>query len=155
MAAAAAFVLLVGTVVLTRSVQADSEQAASKSNQHVLTVYDGGVERGVLTEAETLSQALKDAGFEINQNDITEPRLDEKLVAPTYDVNIYRARPVLGRGFCTTYGAAPTSAHRGTGDVAAHADSCSAAVRAGGAAALPGPAIPGDAAGAFAVGGGT
>lgn len=95
MAAAAAFVLLVGTVVLTRSVQADSEQAASKSNQHVLTVYDGGVERGVLTEAETLSQALKDAGFEINQNDITEPRLDEKLVAPTYDVNIYRARPVL------------------------------------------------------------
>lgn len=67
---------------------------ASRTGKHVLTVYDDGIEKGVLTEADTLREALEGAGIKIGENDVTEPSLDDELVAATYDVNIYRARPV-------------------------------------------------------------
>ena len=73
---------------------AHAETNLSRSGNHVLTVYDGGRERGLLTDAKTLGAALEQAGIKLNQNDISEPAIDEKLTAATYDVNIYRARPI-------------------------------------------------------------
>ena len=40
-------------------------------------------------------EVLKDAGVVLDKNDIVEPGLDQKLVAESYQVNIYRARPVV------------------------------------------------------------
>jgi Uncharacterized protein conserved in bacteria len=48
-----------------------------------------------LTDATTLSEALKDAGVELDPRDTVEPSRDEELVAPEYKINIYRARPVV------------------------------------------------------------
>ncbi len=86
-------VVFVGLVISTR-VNAVSEQV-SRSGRHVLTIHDGAAEQGIFTEAATLGEALKQAGVVLDDNDMTEPSRDEKLVAPTYEVNIYRARPVV------------------------------------------------------------
>lgn len=90
-------VMLVATVVAVAStkVYAASADDVSRSGRHVLTVHDGANEKGVFTKADTVGEALKEAGIILDSNDVTEPRLDEKLVAPTYEVNIYRARPVV------------------------------------------------------------
>lgn len=89
--AAVLFVLLIARVV-TQTVYAASSE--SRTGRHVLTIHDGGSERGLLTDADTLRQALKEANIELAENDITEPSLDDELVAASYEVNIYRARPV-------------------------------------------------------------
>lgn len=90
--AAGLLVLLVFGRIITQTAQASSSE--SRSGRHVLTIYDGGHEHGVLTEADTLRDALGEAGIKLAANDVTEPGLDEELVAATYEVNIYRARPV-------------------------------------------------------------
>lgn len=77
---------------LMRQVQAQS--AETKSGERLLSVYDGGVERGILTRASTLREAFQEANIPIDPNDNVEPSLDEKLQASNYEVNIYRARPV-------------------------------------------------------------
>jgi uncharacterized protein YabE (DUF348 family) len=65
-----------------------------EADEHLLTVYDRGIERGVLTRASTIRESFQQAGISIDPHDNVEPGLDEKLIASTYEVNIYRARPV-------------------------------------------------------------
>ena len=63
----------------------------------IITLHDDGVDKGFMTKQTTLREALKEAGVRLDARDRTEPGLDEKLVANSYQVNIYRARPVLIR----------------------------------------------------------
>lgn len=90
-------VVLVMTLLLIISTRANaaSTEVVSRSGRHVLTIHDGTAEKGIFTDADTLGEALKEAGVVLDDNDLTEPARDEKLVAPTYEVNIYRARPVV------------------------------------------------------------
>lgn len=67
----------------------------TKSGERVLTIYDDGEVRGILTKADTLREAFAEADITLAKDDITEPSLDQKLVSANYDVTIYRARPVL------------------------------------------------------------
>jgi uncharacterized protein YabE (DUF348 family) len=84
----------VGAGVITVTTKANAESTLPQAGQHLVTIHDGGVERGILTEAGTLRQAFEEASILIDPNDIVEPGLDETLVASSYDVNVYRARPV-------------------------------------------------------------
>ena len=86
--------LLVATLAVStvRTVYADSE--APKSGECILVIHDGNIEHGVLTKATTVREALEEAEIPFDTNDLVEPSLDEKLIAKTYDVNIYRARPI-------------------------------------------------------------
>lgn len=77
------------------SVHAESRQPGT--DEHVITLHDNGTEKGFYTKASTLRQALKEANVRLDENDRTEPSLDEALVAGSYEVNIYRARPVTIR----------------------------------------------------------
>lgn len=72
-------------------VSAQSEQSPSG---HLLTIHDRGLDTVVLSEADTLEQALNEAGVVLDAKDAVEPARDEPLVASEYEVNIYRARPV-------------------------------------------------------------
>ena len=74
--------------------QVNAQSAESASNERLLSVYDEGVERGVLTRASTLREAFQKAGIRVDPNDRVEPGIDDKLEASHYEVNIYRARPV-------------------------------------------------------------
>lgn len=70
-------------------------EPVASSGQHVLTIHDRGEEQVVITDAKTLRAALKSANIDISiGHDSVEPALDSELVASSYNVNIYRARPI-------------------------------------------------------------
>ncbi len=65
------------------------------TNEHLVTIHDRGKEKSVISKKDTLSEVLKEAGIILDKNDIVEPGIHQKLVAPAYQINIYRARPVV------------------------------------------------------------
>ena len=67
---------------------------AVEGEGRLITIHDRDVEKVVLSEAETIADALTESGIIVDKHDIVEPGLDEKLVAREYSINIYRARPV-------------------------------------------------------------
>lgn len=69
-----------------------SSQVEPVGDKRLVTFYDQGVKRVVLTHAETIEGALKDAGISIKPRDETEPSLKTKLSASHADVIIYRSR---------------------------------------------------------------
>lgn len=72
--------------------------AASKDvarDGRLITIHDRGQERVILTRAQTIDDALKDANIPVVDDDRVEPGRDTELVATDYTVNIYRARPVV------------------------------------------------------------
>jgi uncharacterized protein YabE (DUF348 family) len=85
--------ILVLVCITMRQVNAQSVSVDASSSR-LVTVHDGGTDRGILTKASTLREVFKEAGVLIDPNDLVEPGLDDRLEANQYDVNIYRARPV-------------------------------------------------------------
>lgn len=81
--------------VTTRFAHADTPTVSA--GEHIMNVYDDGAQKGFITKATTLRDALAGAGVHLSAYDRTEPSLDTTLVAASYDVNIYRARPVIIR----------------------------------------------------------
>ncbi len=67
---------------------------AQSQGGRLITVYDRGSAHAFITTKSTLKEALDDQGVQLDEKDAVEPALEEKLVAPDYKVNIYRARPV-------------------------------------------------------------
>ncbi len=61
----------------------------------LITIHDRGIEKVILSNSDTIGDAIKEAGISIDKNDVVEPGADQKLVASDYQVNIYRARPVI------------------------------------------------------------
>lgn len=85
--------LLVTLFTSVLSVSALGQESSTGSR--LITVHDRGQDRGVMTNATTLRAAFDEAGIALDKNDLVEPGLDEQLVANNYEVNIYRARPVM------------------------------------------------------------
>jgi uncharacterized protein YabE (DUF348 family) len=75
--------------------QVKADDGVVTADQRLISVHDRGIEKGIITKAATLREALKQANISIGDNDLVEPGLDEQLVASSYQVNIYRARPVV------------------------------------------------------------
>ena len=71
--------------------------AVTAADEHIITLHDDGTDKGFITKATTLRAALQEANIRLDTSDRTEPALDETLVASSYEVNIYRARPVIVR----------------------------------------------------------
>jgi uncharacterized protein YabE (DUF348 family) len=91
-AAAAVFLVVVIFIIVSR-VGAVSAQPGDGS--HLITIHDRGNQIVVSTRGTTVGDALKQAGIHVDSVDAVEPAASEKLVASEYDVNIYRARPVV------------------------------------------------------------
>lgn len=111
-------VALVVTGAAAPVVQASSTHLAQ---QRVVTLYDRGQERTIITTATTVEQVVAAAGLDLNQAlDRTEPSLATKLEASSYHINIYRARPVTvvddeWRVQITTAEQSPTAIARAAG----------------------------------------
>ena len=86
--------LFVAILAASTARNAYADTAMPKSGERLLVVHDGAGEQGFLTKATTIREALEEAKMPLDSNDLVEPGLDEELVATSYDVNIYRARPV-------------------------------------------------------------
>lgn len=69
--------------------------SAGEQTGRLVTVHDRNEQKTVLSDASTIEGALKDAGVTLDSHDAVEPALDAKLIAREYEVNIYRARPVI------------------------------------------------------------
>lgn len=67
---------------------------AQREGERLITLHDRGVSTAFMTSASTIGDALKTANVDLDEYDAVEPARDEKLVAPEYQVNVYRARPV-------------------------------------------------------------
>lgn len=85
--------VLIFSIVFMSHAQAASTMP--KNGERLITIHENGQERGILTHAPTLRQAFEEANIEIDPRDKVEPGLDETLVASNYEVNVYRARPVI------------------------------------------------------------
>lgn len=69
--------------------------AATAHDGRIISIYDRGQEKVIVTKATTVEGALEQANIQLDSHDNVEPARTQKLVASTYRVNIYRARPVL------------------------------------------------------------
>jgi len=61
----------------------------------LVTIHDRGTEKNILSQALTIGDAIAEAGLVIDENDVVEPAITEKMVSSSYQVNIYRANPVI------------------------------------------------------------
>jgi uncharacterized protein YabE (DUF348 family) len=81
------------SLILVSSVRA--ENGTTTGGGRLVTFYDRGQEKVILTHAGSVRDALKDAAISVAPEDIVEPGRDSELVATDYVVNIYRARPMI------------------------------------------------------------
>lgn len=70
------------------------QPAKSTSAEYLVTFYDRGTERSILTRASTVGGALRAAGIETDPSDIVDPAIDTRFTASYVDIIIYRSRPV-------------------------------------------------------------
>lgn len=87
--------ILAMAIAWTVSTAMAAPATPAASDEHLVSVYDRGEEHAVLTHGATVEDALKDAKVTVDPADIVEPARSEKLIAKTYHVNVYRARPVV------------------------------------------------------------
>ncbi|TAL14558.1 DUF348 domain-containing protein [Patescibacteria group bacterium] len=89
----AAFLLLVviAVIVVNRAGATDGQSQSGR----LITIHDRGTEKVIMSNAATVGDALKEADVQIDSSDAVEPATTEKLVASEYNINIYRARPVI------------------------------------------------------------
>lgn len=87
--------LLATTAIITMSGITHAGDGKQAQSGKLVTIHDRGVEKVVLSQSETIGDALKEAGIKLDSKDTVEPAVTEKMVASDYQVNIYRARPVI------------------------------------------------------------
>ena len=75
--------------------RAGAETANAAKDGRLVSIHDRGNEKVILTHAQSVRDALTDAGITLDIRDTVEPSLEEQLIATNYTVNIYRARPVI------------------------------------------------------------
>jgi len=92
---AVAMLFLIATAIILMSGITHAGDNSQSGKGRLITIYDRGVEKVILSESATIGDALKEAGIAIDNKDAVEPAVTEKLVASEYQVNIYRARPVI------------------------------------------------------------
>jgi len=68
-----------------------------EGSKHLVTIYDQGVKRVVLTRADTVGAALEAADIKIDSRDKTEPSPETELSSSYIDVIIYRSRLIAIR----------------------------------------------------------
>lgn len=96
-AVALLFLVTIFSIVSSNITKADDGKPVMnvKSTGHMLTIHDKNTEKVILTNKSTIGEALIEAGINVDSKDVVEPAINEKLIATDYQVNIYRARPVV------------------------------------------------------------
>lgn len=63
--------------------------------QHLVSIFADGKKRSVPVSAKTVGEALKQAGVELGEGDVTEPSIDSAIDQPVFYVNVYRGVPAV------------------------------------------------------------
>lgn len=91
---ATVFFLIVVAILLISNVTHAVGSDASQGGR-LVTIHDRGVEKIILSQGLTIGDAIREAGLVVDENDVVEPAISEKMVSSNYQVNIYRASPVI------------------------------------------------------------
>lgn len=75
--------------------QAYADNGETARDGRLITIHDRGKERVILTHAGSVQGALKEAAIAVAPQDVVEPEITTELLATSYEINIYRARPVI------------------------------------------------------------
>ena len=94
-ALAAALLFVIFAVIITVSSITKADNGKPIENGRLITIHDGSNEKVIVSQAETIGDAIREAGIVVDSRDTVEPAITQKLVASDYQVNIYRARPVI------------------------------------------------------------
>ena len=86
--------LAILSIIVFTSYRVNADSAAPAADEHIITLHDNGTDKGFITKKSTLRAALAEQHIRVDSKDLIEPGIDSKLVASSYQVNIYRARPV-------------------------------------------------------------
>lgn len=89
----ASAILVLFSFILVGHTAATSKDPAR--NGRLITFYDSGKKRVILTHAQTVKDALQAADISVDKGDNVEPAPNTELVSTDYAVNIYRAKPVI------------------------------------------------------------
>lgn len=87
--------IFVSTLTFAGVALAETDEQTSSHGQHIITIYDQGEKRVVLTKASDVKQTLEQADVRLETHDRVEPALATQFVASEYTINIYRAYPVV------------------------------------------------------------
>lgn len=91
----AGLVACVAGLVATMQAVSAADTSPKGDVQRVVTVFDQGKRRALITKTATVKEALDSAGIVVFDGDKVEPGLDEKFTTNEFTVNIYRASPVV------------------------------------------------------------
>ena len=72
-----------------------ADNNTTSDEKRLITIFDAGNEKTILTDAKTVQDAIIEAGISLDQNDKIEPGRKTELVSSSFTINIYRARPVV------------------------------------------------------------
>lgn len=86
--------ILVMTIVVI-ALPMTNDEIVNAQDSRVVTIYYDGLTKSFATNADTVGQALERAGVSLSQYDLSEPSLDSPISADSFNINIYRARPVV------------------------------------------------------------
>jgi len=99
MAAGALLALCLGVsgvvMAATNGVSRTDDTATTSVADRLVTIYDDGTEKTIVTRADTVAAALKDAGISVAKQDVVTPQTGTKLTDTDTNITIYRARPVV------------------------------------------------------------
>ncbi len=68
---------------------------AADPTEKLVKIHDRDVETSIITHSNTVGEALKQANISTGLYDNVDPSLDTKLNGSAYQINIYRAQPVM------------------------------------------------------------
>ncbi len=68
---------------------------ATADSQALVSLYADGQERLFSTDATTVSDVLRRAGVKLGPNDLVEPSAASHVPSGQFNINVYRARPVM------------------------------------------------------------
>lgn len=63
--------------------------------ERLITIYDQGQKRVVMSDRTTVAEVLEQAKITLQAHDISEPELEAEISSDDFNINIFRAKPVL------------------------------------------------------------
>lgn len=83
------FITMLGVVVL------GGGSTVGPSDSRIVTIYADGNKQTLPTRAKTVEELLSRVDIKIHNGDVVEPAKDSAIISDNFNINIYRARPVM------------------------------------------------------------
>ena len=90
----AVFGLILGFAILALSAPLFVQSRAEAQDKRVVSIYVDGQTKRLATDAGTVGDALERARVVLGEHDLAEPAVEVPIAQDSFNINVYRARPV-------------------------------------------------------------